>query len=175
LIGAGTATVNDTGTPAILITGSSGGAVPALNTGISALEMRQLIGAGTTTLDGQSGTAPYYGARAWFNVIYQVADGYVITVTGPTLNAGGNISSVTMANSSTATINFTTSMPTANYAVSVSGNRYATSTTSNNGGIITGIFSPSTSAFTISFYDKVDTTDAGNRQAPSTFSGIVMC
>ena len=47
LIGAGTSSVDDTGTPAIL----SNGSVPSLNTGITAAEIRSLIGAGTSGSD----------------------------------------------------------------------------------------------------------------------------
>ena len=44
----GTATVNDTGTPAI----TSNGSTPSLNSGISASEIRSLIGAGTSSTTG---------------------------------------------------------------------------------------------------------------------------
>ena len=44
----GTATVNDTGTPAI----TSNGSTPSLNSGISAAEIRSLIGAGTSSTTG---------------------------------------------------------------------------------------------------------------------------
>ena len=44
----GTATVDDTGTPAI----TSNGSTPSLNSGISAAEVRSLIGAGTSSFNG---------------------------------------------------------------------------------------------------------------------------
>jgi hypothetical protein len=61
-------------------------------------------------LDGaQSGSAPIYGARAWVNF-----DG-----TGtPAIRASGNISSITDNGTGDYTVNFTTAMPDANYAVS---------------------------------------------------------
>src|SRR6056300_939616 len=49
----GTATVNDTGTPAI----TSNGSTPSLNSGISAAEIRSLIGAGTSSSSGVTSIA----------------------------------------------------------------------------------------------------------------------
>jgi hypothetical protein len=61
-------------------------------------------------LDGaQSGSAPIYGARAWvnFNGTGTVA-----------IRASGNVSSITDNGTGDYTVNFTTAMPDANYAVS---------------------------------------------------------
>ena len=58
-----------------------------------------------------SGTAPIYGCRAWVNF-----DGSVAGTNAPT--AGGNVSTVTRNGVGDYTINFTTAMPDANYAVS---------------------------------------------------------
>jgi len=58
-------------------------------------------------LDVTTGTAPYYGARAWVNF-----DGY-----NGNIYASGNVSSVTRNGPGDYTINFTTSMPDTNYAI----------------------------------------------------------
>jgi len=58
----------------------------------------------------QSGSAPIFGARAWC-----VFDGTLTGTNAPT--AGGNVTSVTKNGTGDYTINFTTAMPTANYAV----------------------------------------------------------
>jgi hypothetical protein len=55
-----------------------------------------------------TGSAPYYGARAWVNF-----DG-----TNGTIRASGNVSSVTRNSTGNYTINFTTAMPDTNYSVS---------------------------------------------------------
>jgi hypothetical protein len=56
----------------------------------------------------QSGSAPYFGVRAWvnFNGTGTVA-----------VRASGNVSSVTRNNTGDYTINFTTALPNANYSV----------------------------------------------------------
>ena len=56
------------------------------------------------------GSAPKYVCRAWVNF-----DG---TTTPPTIRASGNVSSVTKNGTGDYTINFTTSLPSSNYAVS---------------------------------------------------------
>jgi microcystin-dependent protein len=61
------------------------------------------------TITQTTGTAPYFGVRAWANY-----DG-----TTQTLNASGNIESVTRNHTGNYTFNFTTPMPDANYAVSL--------------------------------------------------------
>ena len=61
------------------------------------------------SLDGtQNGSAPIYGARAWvnFNGTGTVA-----------IRASGNVSSITDNGTGDYTVNFTTAMPDANYAV----------------------------------------------------------
>jgi hypothetical protein len=61
-----------------------------------------------TSLTTASGSAPSYSARAWVNF-----DG-----TGtPAIRASGNVSSITDNGVGTYTVNFTTAMPDANYAV----------------------------------------------------------
>lgn len=61
----------------------------------------------------QSGSAPVYGARAWVTF-----DG---TATPPSISASGNVSSVSRSATGDYTINFTTALPDANYAVSAIG------------------------------------------------------
>ena len=66
-------------------------------------------GVATTGLTGgQTGSAPLYGARAWvnFNGTGTVA-----------IRASGNVSSITDNGTGNYTVNFTTAMPDANYAV----------------------------------------------------------
>jgi hypothetical protein len=57
-----------------------------------------------------SGTAPIYGCRAWCRF-----NGTTVGTNAPT--AGGNVSTVTRNGAGDYTINFTTAMPDANYAV----------------------------------------------------------
>jgi hypothetical protein len=62
-------------------------------------------------LDGaQSGSAPIYAARAWVNF-----DG--TTATPSTIRGSGNVSSVTKNGTGNYTVNLTTAVPSANYAV----------------------------------------------------------
>jgi hypothetical protein len=64
-------------------------------------------------LDGaQSGSAPIYGARAWVNF-----DGAGTVF----IRASGNVSSITDNGTGDYTVNFTTPMADANYAVSIGG------------------------------------------------------
>lgn len=68
---------------------------------------------GSSTLATPSGSAPSYTCRAWvnFNGTGTVA-----------IRASGNVSSITDNGTGDYTVNFTTAMPDANYAYSVSGN-----------------------------------------------------
>ena len=64
-----------------------------------------------TALSTASGSAPSYSARAWvnFNGTGTVA-----------IRASGNVTSITDNNAGDYTVNFTTAMPDANYAISAS-------------------------------------------------------
>jgi hypothetical protein len=75
--------------------------IVAANIGSAQITAPKLSGA-------QTGSAPIYGVRAWvnFNGTGTVA-----------INASGNVSSVTDNGTGDYTINFTTAMPTANYAL----------------------------------------------------------
>jgi hypothetical protein len=64
--------------------------------------------AAPTGITTTTGSAPYYGARAWVN--FNGSNG--------SIRASGNVSSVTRNSSGNYTINFTTAMPDTNYSVS---------------------------------------------------------
>jgi hypothetical protein len=62
----------------------------------------------TQAITQTTGSAPYYGARAWVNF-----DG-----TGtPAIRASGNVTSITDNGTGDYTVNFTTAMPDANYSI----------------------------------------------------------
>jgi hypothetical protein len=67
---------------------------------------------------GQTGTAPFYVARAWvnFNGTGTVA-----------IRASGNVSSITDNGTGAFTVNLTTAMPDTNCAIATSGQRYSAS------------------------------------------------
>jgi hypothetical protein len=73
------------------------------------------LGASTITMNSGSviqdppGTAPSYLCRAWVNFNGTTSPG--------TIRASGNVSSVTKNGAGDYTVNFTTAMPDANYAV----------------------------------------------------------
>jgi hypothetical protein len=92
---------------------------------------------GTATMANPSGTAPVFGARAWC-----VFDGTLTGTNAPT--AGGNITSITRNSAGNYTVNFTTAMPDANYAVMVCG--ASTSSVNFTGG---GSRAKSTTSFTL--------------------------
>jgi hypothetical protein len=64
--------------------------------------------------NGQTGSAPFYSARAWvnFNGTGTVA-----------IRASGNVSSITDGGTGIYTVNFTTAMPDADYSVAAAGCR----------------------------------------------------
>ncbi|CAB4133176.1 hypothetical protein UFOVP252_68, partial [uncultured Caudovirales phage] len=67
-----------------------------------------------TQLTTASGTAPSYSARAWVNF-----DGTGTVGTNMTIFGSGNVSSVYKNATGDYTVNFTTALPNANYAVSL--------------------------------------------------------
>jgi len=89
-------TTNDTGTVATdMIANSAIHTVKLADGNITA-----------SKLDGeQSGSAPVFGVRAWANF------------SGSTLNAGGNVTSITEHQTGDYSINFTTAMPDTNFSV----------------------------------------------------------
>jgi hypothetical protein len=64
-----------------------------------------------TGITATTGSAPYYGARAWVN--------FNGTTSPPTIRASGNVSSVTRNSTGNYTVNFATAMPDANYCAVV--------------------------------------------------------
>ena len=64
----------------------------------------------SSTLGPISGSAPMFACRAWVNF-----DG--TTSTPKTIRAQGNVSSITRISNGTSQVNFTTSMPDANYII----------------------------------------------------------
>tara|TARA_B110000879_G_C11177139_1_gene516593 strand:+ start:1905 stop:3890 length:1986 start_codon:yes stop_codon:yes gene_type:complete len=86
-ITANTAKVTDTGTPAIL----SNGSVPSLNSGITALEVRSLIGAGTSSATGTvTGTGTVNVLTKWSTGGTGIEDSS-ISDNGTTVTIGGNL------------------------------------------------------------------------------------
>ena len=90
--------VNDTGTPAILSNGSS----PSLNSGISAAEVRSLIGAGTG-----SGTMTGFGvAAAVGGSSFTISNGETLSIVG-----GTNIASALNSTDESITLNYDGPLP----------------------------------------------------------------
>jgi hypothetical protein len=95
-----------------------------------------------------SGTAPLYMARAWvnFNGTGTVA-----------IRASGNVSSITDIATGTYTVNLTTAMPDANYAIQIS-TGFASGVREDVLGVLynDAPYTPTTTAYTIKFY-RADT------------------
>jgi hypothetical protein len=82
-----------------------------------------------------TGSAPYYGARAWVN----------FNGTDASIRGQGNIASVTRTGTGLYTVTFSTDMPDANYCVNITGDNAA-----GNGGVTVGLNgSVTTSSFNI--------------------------
>ena len=106
----------------IVLAGSSSGSVtvaaPAA-AGSTTLTLPAVTGTVITStspaasLSTASGSAPSYSARAWVNFDGSVAAADMI-------RASGNVSSIIDNGTGDYTVNFTTAMPDANYAVSLS-------------------------------------------------------
>lgn len=92
-----------------------------------------------------SGTAPYYGVRAWGKV------------SGNALADGGNFASW---NASTDTVTFTTAMPHANYAVTLNGPSYGNTFAS---------------AMTVNGFKANSISSGGNPYDTSGFEFVVIC
>jgi len=100
----------------------------------------------------QTGSAPIFGVRAWcyFN-------GVLTGTNAPT--AGGNVTSVTRTNTGAYTINFTTAMPSSNYAVVA--NALTTESGAAGGNqFVTGVPSTTTTATVYVVDAAVDFQDA---------------
>ncbi len=129
------------------LTALTAGGLPdnsVLTADIAALQVTGAkIAAATITPDklsgAQSGSAPIYGARAWC-----VFDGTLTGTNAPT--AGGNVTSVTRVGTGDYTVNFTTAMSSANYAVTLGALR------GNQGDI--SYQSPATGSVSIGTFDN---------------------
>jgi hypothetical protein len=92
------------------ITDEAGTGSPSFPNGVDASELTGNVAAARITdALNAGGSAPIYACRAWVNF-----DG---TTSPGTIRASGNVSSVTRNGTGDYTVNFTTSMPDANYAV----------------------------------------------------------
>jgi hypothetical protein len=96
-----------------------------------------------------TGTAPYYGVRAWANY-NGISD---------TLNASGNIASVVRNSTGNYTFTFTTAMPDANYSLTISMSQENTATSHG----VSYIVIQSTTAFEISVYNPNNSGDRMNK------------
>ena len=110
----GTYSTGLTKTPLYLLCSSANSYVGINNTApatsldvVGTIKSDTALTLGTSTLSAPSGTAPMFAARAW-------AD---INGTASTINASGNVSSVTLLSAGRYRVNFTTAMPSASYAV----------------------------------------------------------
>jgi hypothetical protein len=81
-----------------------------------------------------TGSAPYYGARAWVNFSGNTSPGTILQ--------SQNVSSVTRNSTGDYTVNFTTAMPNADYCVNVSGVMFSTT----NGTLIYNIYGSTSGA-----------------------------
>ena len=107
----------------------------------------------------QTGSAPVYGCRAWC-----VFNGTTVGTNAPT--AGGNVSTVTRNGTGDYTINFTTAMPDANYAIMGAVGAATTST----GRTLSG---PANTAPTVSAV-RVSTTTSANTVEDNTYVSIAI-
>ena len=95
-----------------------------------------------------TGTAPYYGCRAWafYN---QVTD---------TVEASGNIASIVRTSTGYSTVTFTEPMPSAFYAISITGS--GTVNVQHTVGFING--TPTASGFGIAFFNTQNSANVAN-------------
>lgn len=100
------------------------GSVNAAALATDAVETAKIKGGAVSAgkLDGaQTGSAPIFGVRAWvnFNGLNDSSNAASLTNTNRFIRASGNVSSVLRNALGDYTVNFTTAMPNANYAVCV--------------------------------------------------------
>jgi hypothetical protein len=93
-------------------------------------------------LTDQTGTAPFYCARAWASFEY---NGSVV------INADGNVATITRTSTGLYTVTFTTAMPNANYAVI--GSSHGSSGASSAVGQTFGVYDKTTTGFKINITD----------------------
>lgn len=106
-------TINDSG-----ITFNDGSLQPtALTTGTQTIAGAKTFSSpvtmGSAQMPTPSGAAPIYGCRAWVNFVGSTG----------TINASGNVTSVTRNGVGDYTVNFTTAMPDTNYCIQGAGRR----------------------------------------------------
>jgi hypothetical protein len=88
-----------------------------------------------------TGSAPFFGCRAWVNF-----DGTGSIGSNQTIRASGNVSRVYKDSTGIYTIYFTTSMADTNYAITAWARSTNNSSTDQSGGIITATLSGSKSS-----------------------------
>jgi hypothetical protein len=93
-------------------------------------------------LTDQTGTAPFYCARAWASFEYS---GSVV------INADGNVATITRTAQGRFAVTFTTAMPNANYAVI--GSSHGSSEASSDNGQTFGVYGKTTTGFNINITD----------------------
>jgi hypothetical protein len=117
------------------------------------IDSSQNVFVGGTTQN--TSTKPVYSsttAKAWVN----------FSGGGTTINSSFNVSSITYIGTGTSTVNFTSAMPNANYAMSIN-NSFASGTTEAVFGVChnDAPYAPTTSSVTVKFY-RGDTNAAIN-------------
>jgi hypothetical protein len=97
------------GTTGIVSGNIAVGGVQATNIGSDQVTTAKILDGNITPAKltgGQTGSAPIYGARAWF-----------YGETGGSIYASSNIASITNGGTGVGTVTFTTPMPTADYSI----------------------------------------------------------
>jgi hypothetical protein len=105
----------------------------------------------------QTGTAPFYCARAWASFKY---------TTSVVINANGNIATITRIAQGRYTVTFTTAMPNANYAVI--GSSFGTAIASASNGHTFGVYSKATTGFNINITDPTNNSYADPEECSFT-------
>jgi hypothetical protein len=100
-------------------------------------------------LTDQTGTAPFYCARAWASFSYS---GSVV------IAADGNVATITRTSAGLYTVTFTTAMPNANYAVI--GSAFANTVASVSSGLSFGVYDKTTTSFKMNITDPTENTYA---------------
>lgn len=96
----------------------TGGLLVSGNVGIGTISPCNILAIGPygAAFPAPSGNAPLYACRAWVNFDGTTAGSDPATMT---IRGSGNVSSITRNSTGDYTINFTTALPNANYAVSL--------------------------------------------------------
>jgi len=139
------------------ITNAAGTGSPSFPNGINATELTgDIVAARITDALNASGSAPVYACRAWVNFNGTTSG----TDPAPmSIRASGNVSSVTRNSTGNYTVNFTTAMPDASYAISMS--------------ISTAQFQTSTSIVTSSSFEFRVRNDSGSATNAATCTAAI--